>query len=175
MRSRRADILDERRKVIGHRAARRAEPRPCSRQRGLEPIPGERFQQVVHCMNVEGAQRVAIERGDEDDARQLVRGQRQDHFEAVELRHLDVEEDEVWLVGDDGLQRGGAIAALADEHDVALGREQTTDAAPRHRLVIDDQGAERHDAAAIGLNGISIETLAPPPGALASSSRCDAG
>ena len=79
----------------GHfrREAALAQPRLGSLQRALEAIGAEWLQQVIDRMRVEGAHRVLVVGGDENDGGTGL--DQLQHFEAVELRHLDVEEEQV--------------------------------------------------------------------------------
>ena len=53
-------------------------------------------------MDVERPQRVCVVGGHEDDERQVLRGERLEDLEAVDARHLDVEEHEVGPQAPDG-------------------------------------------------------------------------
>ena len=55
--------------------------------------------------------------------------------------NLHVEEHELGLEPFDGRQRLGAVGALAHDLDVGLLLQQRQHALARHRLVVDDQGA----------------------------------
>ena len=65
------------------------------RERLLEPLGAERLQQVVDRVHLERAQRVLVVGGDEDDRQ--VAPEQLEHLEAVELRHLHVEQHQVRL------------------------------------------------------------------------------
>ncbi len=68
--------------------------RPAHRLR--EPFLADRFQDVVDCLEIEGLYGEVLVRGDEHDERRLGEtGQQPCHVEAVEARHLDVEEHDV--------------------------------------------------------------------------------
>ena len=68
---------------------------------------------------------------------------RLDDAEAVELRHLHVEEDQVGLRRVDRRHRLAAGGAHAHHLDVGFERQQADQAVPGHRLVVDDQRANR--------------------------------
>src|SRR5215213_8990965 len=87
-------------------------------------------------MNVEGFESILIERGHEDDRLNVLRSNAGQHVEAVHLRHLDVEKDQIGRERVDGLDRLTAIPALLENLDVRLSVEQHTQVAPRQRLVI---------------------------------------
>ncbi len=63
------------------------------------------------------------------------------HVEAGESRHLDVEKNQVGLELANGLQRLATVAALPDDLDVVGHAQPQLQAAPRERLVIDQQRA----------------------------------
>ena len=102
----------------------------------LEAIAAERLQQVVEGVDLEGLQRVLVVGGDEDDHRHLVGADLLDDAEAVDGRHLDVEEYQLRRELLDGADRLHAIGALADHFDVGLLRQQSQDPFPGHRLIV---------------------------------------
>jgi hypothetical protein len=80
--------------------------------------------------------------GDEDDGheRQVCIGfEPPAHFHAVELRHHDVQQDEVWKVLHGGRERLLAVGGL--EQFIALGRKPRHQNVAIHLVVIDDQNA----------------------------------
>ena len=108
------------------------------RQCPLEALVDERLQQVVERMGVEGVDRVAVEGGDEYDHRHARLRDAAQHLEAVDARHLDVEEHEVRRVGGDGLDGLAAIGALRDDLEIlesprAAARARAVRAARRRR------------------------------------------
>ena len=90
--------------VSGGRAAgaQRGDRRPGGRrpvarplERRGEPLVRERLQQVVDRVDLERPQGELVVRRDEDDRHAAA--EQLEHLEAVELRHLDVEEQQVRL------------------------------------------------------------------------------
>ncbi len=81
-----------------------------------QPLRAERLQQIVDRVDFECLQRVLIVRGDEDHGD--VAADEIEHLEAVELRHLDVEEQQIRLQFGDDLDRLEAIGALGDDSHV---------------------------------------------------------
>ena len=108
-------------------------------QRVGEPLAVERFEQVVERADLECAQRVLIVGGDEDDQRHALAADRFDHFEAVHLRHLNIEEDEIRLVIDDGGHGFFSVAALRDDLDIAFTGQQRGKSLPREWFIVHDQ------------------------------------
>ena len=90
----------------------------CALQRLAEALAIERLEDVVERADLEGLERVLIVGGHEDDEWHPLAADGLDHVEAVHLRHLHVEEDQIGRVV---LNRGDglfAVAALADHLDV---------------------------------------------------------
>ncbi len=101
--------------------------------------------------------------GDEDEQRRLDLEQALDHREAVEARHLDVEEDQIWLVGLDRADRLAAIAAGFDDLDILVLFEAKLQALNGERLVVDQDRADGHLVSSAWIwYGISMITLKPP-------------
>ena len=93
-------------------------------ERGLEPLVAERLEEISDGLRLERAQRVLVVGGDEDDFRHRhvwrIAHEGGKHAEAVELRHLDVEEHQlhgsaVAGAGADGLERFGAAGAASHQ------------------------------------------------------------
>ena len=82
--------------------------------------------------------------GDEDEQRRLDLHQPLDHRKAVEARHLDVEEDEIGLVGLDRADRLAAVRAGVDDLDVVMRLQPQLQALDGQRLVVDQDGADGH-------------------------------
>ncbi len=93
-------------------------------------------------MHRERLERVGIMRRHEDDERHLLRADGTDNIEAIEHRHLDVEQHEVGGVGCDGGDGTGAVAAFAGDNDAGVIREQGSQVSPGEGLVVDDECAE---------------------------------
>src|SRR5262245_55052152 len=122
-------------------------------------------------MQIEGPERIAIERRDEHDGRQPVGWKRLQHAKAIELGHLYVEKDDVWLERPDRRQRRASIGAFANDGDGAVGVEIAPDAAAGDRFVVDDEYLHGHGLWSVDRSGISSERRAPPPGPFVRSRR----
>ena len=107
----------------------------------MEALAVERLEQVVERVDVEGAQRVVIEGGHEDDERHARGADGFDDFEAAGAGHLHVEKDEVRLQASDGVDRVGAGGALGDELQPVFRREQRAQPLAGQRLVVGDEDA----------------------------------
>jgi hypothetical protein len=146
-RRRRAELTNERFEARvrcgGHRGGPGGrQPLAGPRERGAEPDFVERLEQVVHGVQLEGTQRVRVIGGDEDErGRPLVLVERVEDTEAVELRHLYVEKDQVGPLGTDRIDRLEPGAAFTDHDDIRLVGEECADPAPYQRLVVDQQDA----------------------------------
>ncbi len=165
---------------------------PCVPNRELVPRAFERdvqtgfahrLQEVVDRVRLEGADRVVIEGGDEDDARQVHRRDSIDHRESVSLRHLDVEEEKVGPLAQDSLDRLESGRRFSDHLDIGSLRESDAHAFAREGLVVGQEDAHqeptsagaRGSASAAALSsryGSETRTTAPPVSEAPSSIRC---
>ena len=112
-------------------------------------------------MHLECAQRVLVVRRDEHDDRRAI--EQLQHFESVELRHLNVEEKDVGIVLRDRADRFEAIRGFGDDLEVLVRTEVFAKDVAGERLVVNDDGSNHA--------GRSISTRYFP---LASSVRSDA-
>jgi len=85
--------------------------------------------------------------GDKNDGGRLPGGQGPGDFQAVELRHVEVQKHQVRLLLKNGINGIGAIVALADDLDIGLLGEEFAEAITRQRFVVHNQGAKRHTEA----------------------------
>ena len=108
----------------------------------VEAVGAEGFEEIVDGVGVEGAHGVLVEGGDEDDGGAGV--DEFEDFEAVELGHLDVEEEEVGGVLGDGLYGFEAVGAFGGELDVGVGAEHLAQKGARQLLVVDNDGPQHH-------------------------------
>jgi hypothetical protein len=109
-------------------------------------------------VHLEGADRMVGVGGDEHRRRRPRGTELLEQVEAVDLRHLDVEEEYVGPRARDRLDSLGP-AALADDLDLGIGGEQQAHDLARERLVVDDEDLEAHDAR---LHGIVTDARTPP-------------
>src|ERR1051325_739649 len=133
-------------------------------QHGAEALLPTRLEQVVERLHFERAQRVLVMRRDEDDGRRAI--EQREHFEAVELRHLDVDEEDIGIVLRHGANGFESVRAFGDDLEFFVGSEVLAQHVARERLVVDD---DRTDQALTA--GISISTRYRP---LSSAVRSDA-
>ncbi len=106
-----------------------------------ESLLRDRLEEVVERPRFERADRIFVVRRDEDDQRRAV--EQLQHFEPVELRHLDVEQQDVGIVLGDGLDRFESVGALRHELDIRLRAEVLANQLARERLVVDHDRADR--------------------------------
>jgi hypothetical protein len=66
--------------------------------------------------------------------------------EAVELWHLNVEEDEIRHPFLDGGHGIATVPGFADDVDIRIRREQCAKSLARHSLVVDNEGPHGHGA-----------------------------
>ena len=88
-------------------------------------------------MHFEGAQREAVVGGGEDVVR--LAACQLHHLEAVQLRHLDVEEDQLGVELADRLDRLEAVGAFADDLDVGVVSQVFAQQRARQVFVVHDQ------------------------------------
>jgi hypothetical protein len=116
--------------------------RPRARQGILEAIAIERLEQVVQRVHLERAERVSVERGDEDDERHPLRADGLDQLESGCTRHLHIEEHEIRTKGLDCRHRRRAILALGDDLHPVFEGEQHEQPLPREGLVVGNDHAD---------------------------------
>ncbi|HVE80023.1 MAG TPA: hypothetical protein VNA89_14250 [Gemmatimonadaceae bacterium] len=115
-------------------------------QRRRQPPLVEGLQEIVERVDGEGVERVTVVRGHEHHRRHSLGADGAHDGEAIELRHLHVEEDEVRGEAGDLCHRVGAVGTLADDLDVRLVREQRAEPAAGESFVVHDERAHRgHD------------------------------
>src|SRR5438270_829325 len=95
-----------------------------------------------------------------------------DHGEAVEARHLDIEENEVRLVGLDLADRLAPIGRGADDFDIVERLKPQLQALGSQGLVVDQNGPDGHETVSPVSKGISMITLKPPRSFFLVSKRC---
>src|SRR5688500_4207797 len=96
--------------------------------------------------------------GDEHEQGRLDLHQALDDGKAVEAGHLDVEEDQIGLVGLDGADRLATVRAGVDDLDVVMGLESKLQALDGERLVVDQNRTDGHlgSSASSNWNGMSM-------------------
>src|SRR5690606_36826874 len=132
-------------------------------ERTLEALRLEGLQQVVQRVRLEGLQGELVVGGDEDGHRHPLDAYPFEHAEAVEPRHLDIEEDQVRLHFADRFDRLDPVLALPRELHVVLPGEQVADARACQRFIVDDEGLRRHGRAVlrtVGVNGADPPAVA---------------
>ena len=91
-------------------------------------------------MHVEGAQRVFVVSGREDHRHRPT--EELEHLEPVELRHLDVEKDQVRRQFGHRFHGIEPVAALGDNRDARMRTQKFTHHGARQRLVVHDDDAK---------------------------------
>ena len=137
-----------RRQLVRRQPVASPDPLAHAIDRGGEAVGAERLQQVVDGVHVEGADGVLIERGHEHDGH--VAADQLQHLEAVELRHLHVEDQQVRPQVRHGLHRFESVRALGDDVDAGHARQVLADHGARQLLVVHDGHFQaRHGASVI--------------------------
>ena len=127
-----------------------------------KPVLVNRLHQIVDGLRIERAKRVVAISRDEDEQGRLYLHQALDHRKAIETRHLDVQEDQVGLVGLDRPDRFAAVGGGGDYFDVVVSLQAKLQPLRRERLVIDQDGPDAHESLSPVSKGISTTTLKPP-------------
>ena len=107
-------------------------------ERGGQPRAVHRLQQVIERRELEGIDRVLIERGAEDHRGPRLAERRGD-VEAAGAGHLDVEQHQIGRQLGDLLRRLHAVFRFADDFDVGMRAQQLLQPLARRLLVVDDQ------------------------------------
>src|SRR5260221_3656140 len=79
---------------------------------------------------------------DERDQRHVVLLQQPDHFEPVELRHLQIENGQIWLQSFDCFQRRRAVLGCRDQFYVVKRGQHRRQKGTSGPLVISDEHSE---------------------------------
>ncbi len=141
----------ERRDVLGDQRADalfvslglpRRHARLGTRERLAKAIGIEGLEQVVDRLHLERAKRVAVERGDEHDRRRRLPRDRFEDAERVEIRHLDVEKEQLRLERGHLLDCLASAGARGDDFDLAGFLCQADDAPAGNGFVVGYDGGE---------------------------------
>jgi hypothetical protein len=145
-----------------------------------EPVLIHRLQQVIEGVNLECPDCILIVSGHEDDGRLVRFSQSRYHFEAIETRHLDVEQHHVGCMLANGLHCLFAVRTCGDYFRIRLGLEQPHEALASDRFVIGHDDSQCHPtsssrsrcesgtgvwAASQWVNGRRSVATVPPPAA----------
>jgi hypothetical protein len=119
-----------------------AQPLPGPNHRGFLAFIAVGLQQVVERIRFEGENRVSIVRGDEYGQRHLRGTDGVDDTEAVELRHLDIQEHQIRPPA--GNLRDGIepVRGLYDVADTRILSKEIDQPLPRRLLVVHDEHAK---------------------------------
>ena len=107
----------------------------------LETLRAERLQQVIHRVGVESAHRVLVVSSDENDGRTGI--DQFEHFEAIQLGHLDIEEEKVGRGLRDCFHCFEAIGDIPRRLRSRDGRQQFTQEPAGQLFIVHDHRAKR--------------------------------
>ena len=113
-------------------------------ERRRQPVLLDRLHQIIDRLRLERAQGMFVIGGDEHEQGRLDLHHPRNHRETVEAGHLDVEEDEVGLVGLDRPDRLAAVGGGGDDFHVVMRLQAQAEALRRQRLIVDEDGADGH-------------------------------
>lgn len=120
----------------------------------IEAVFAEGLEQVVDGVSLEGLDGIFIEGGGEDDIGRIVHELQ--HFEAIDLRHLDVQEDKIGVVLLDRFDAFETVVAFLQHGDVGVGLKIFLNDHPREGFVIDDNGPDGAGASGGGRVGVTL-------------------
>src|SRR5688572_18846390 len=98
------------------------------------------LQEIIHRVDVKGADRELVERRDENNVRHSL--DPLEHSEAVEVGHLHIDESEIDVYRVHRFDGAGSTDALSHDLHVWLALQQPDEAATCHRLVVDDHDTD---------------------------------
>jgi hypothetical protein len=130
----------------------------------------EGLEDIIDGVDVEGLDSVLVEGGGEDDVGdfEFAFNEFFEDAEAVEARHLDVQEDEVRRILFDEVDGFEAVFALAEKIDLREGLEEESEFFASGFLVVDDDGVDGHKERRVlsyKLSVISLKSKAKSEGA----------
>jgi len=102
----------------------------------LHSLRINRLGEIVERVDLKGANRIMIVRGDKDGDRHFCRPSLLDDFKAPAPRHLDIEKEQIDLRVFQGSENFPAIAAFRDNLDFLVVGQQKAEPFPGKQLVI---------------------------------------
>lgn len=125
----------------------------CAVEGGVEPLFFPGLQEVIDGADRKGFEGMLVVSGGKNDGRAwVVFGQMGEHFEAGELRHLNVDKQDVEFLREHGLEGERAITAFGGDLAIAAGA--------RRRFVVGDEDADHGFSR--GVMGMVMVTRVPP-------------
>src|SRR5687768_13361159 len=125
---------------LNRRMLPRAYPGARAIERFREALAAERLQEIVDRVHVESANGEAVEGRDENDGN--VPADQFEDVEAVQLRHLHVEQQQIGLTLHHRLHGLEAVGAFRDDLDVGVRRQQLAKNGARELFVVNDDDAD---------------------------------
>src|SRR5258708_27859069 len=95
--------------------------------------------------------------GGEDDQRRAV--EQLEHLEPIQLRHLDVQQQQVGIVLGHGIRRRESVRPVGHDLDVLVSEEELAEKLAGRRLVIDDDGPDHRGSSMYTRNLPSVSTV----------------
>src|ERR1041384_3780357 len=138
------------------------------------------FQKIIKRVRLKCLQRITIIGGHKNGDRHFVLAHSSDYIKTVEFRELNIKEHQIGLLLADRSDCRFTIAAFAGDLKFRKSLQMFADAAPRQRLVIDNErlifhGFPAFDANALGMSPVAGKdnfTATPPHSRLAISRVC---
>src|SRR6202034_2802075 len=107
-------------------------------KRGMESLGADGFEQIINGVDLEGADRERVVGRDENYG--AVRADQLENFEAIQLRHLNIEKQQVRLEFRGGFHGLEAVGALGHDFDLGMLGEKFAENLARQIFVVDDHG-----------------------------------
>jgi hypothetical protein len=95
--------------------------------RVLEALPVERFQKVIDLVQLERLERVLIVHGDKNYGRSMTFAKRLQYSKAVQLRNLDIKENQVRALCSNGLDGISTAGTLRNHRHIRIALEHLPD------------------------------------------------
>src|SRR5579872_1226959 len=106
---------------------------------GFETLSVKRLQKVIDRMHIEGADGIFIVGSNEYDG--PIRANQLEHFEAVQLRHLNIEEEKIGFEFANHLHRIESVGALRNDFNFTVRRKELSNHLTREFFVVDNHSA----------------------------------
>jgi hypothetical protein len=130
---------------------RMTEQTPCPFQRLPQPCFAHRLQQVIHRASLKGLNGVLVVRRNDNDSRELGPAQLSHQLKASHTGHLQIQQNDVRMLGFNELQRRGPVFRLASNLHALTGLQLLSEDASRYRFIVHDQNAHEISFGAPGV------------------------
>jgi len=109
-----------------------------------QPFFVKGFENIIRRVYFKRFEREFVVSGHENDERHIFRADDFDHFKAADLRHLNIEKNQVGREFSDGVDSFAPVGAFADNLDFRVFAEMSSDKISRQRYVVNYQCSNFH-------------------------------